>query len=246
MRGLILHRTTWLIVTVALLAGATGGARAVPFFVQVQHIPPILPALFNVQSNDLLQTDPLVAFTLTNLDAPGGVNVLRNGLMAPPNDPNQNVFPSNANTNPATLLIDLGGPHYIQTVITYSHHTDATDTPTLGRRAPQVFTLLASQDGALFDTLATVDTRPAGFPGVEAGGQWMVQMSDPSLAPVPSTVARYLRLDIQRNIPGDPLSGTYFSEIDVSGFAAPEPGALGLAGLAGGAAGTRRRRRQSA
>jgi hypothetical protein len=196
---------------------------APPLYVQVEYKPPTDGTTFAVLNDDRLQL-PGVTLTAINLDAPGGLNVLRDGQFPGPDNPAQNVFPSNANANPASLLIDLGGPYLIDRITTYSRHVDLADAVTQGKRAPQVFTLLGSDDGVAFEILANVDTRPSNWttkPG--GGGQYRVDMVDTSLAPLPSTHARYLRFEMQHTISGDASSGTYYGEIDVVGFAVPEP-----------------------
>lgn len=139
--------------------------------------------------------------------------------------PSENFF-FQAGTEGGRLQLDLGNVIAIKQVNSYSWHS--------GDRAPQVYTLYAS-DGAAngfeampkrdtnpevcgWQKVAGVDTRPSSG---ATGGQYGVSVSDAADGALGNF--RYLLFDILPTETKDAFGNTFFSEIDVRAMELTEP-----------------------
>lgn len=167
-------------------------------------------------------------------NSPAAAVLLDGRLPANEDQPAANFFFA-AGTDGGRLLLDLGRALEVGSVASYSWHRAG--------RAPQVYTLYAAtgdeQDfnprparplnpaEAGWRQLATVDTRTdatnRGPRNARAprGGQHAAILRDPDGRPLGR--CRYLLFDIRRTGDGDAFDNTFFSEIDVTDAAAPEP-----------------------
>ena len=147
----------------------------------------------------------------------GNIEKLNDGKVPGENDqPSENLF-FNAGSDGGRIAADLGALVEVKQINTYSWHP--------GARAPQVYTLYASDGAAAafnaepkrgidpttcgWKLLAVVDTRGN---EAEPGGQYGVAVTDSG-----GTMGkyRYLLFDILPTEKTDPFGNTFYSEIDV-------------------------------
>jgi len=162
-------------------------------------------------------------------DANGaGVDVLKDGQVAPDEDSPSRSFFFRAGSGGGRLLVDLQEVLEITQVNSFSWHA--------GERGPQVYTLYGASGGepgfslevgeaadptsAGWTRLASVDTRPGDFD--DFGGQYGVCVAD-SAAGTALGRFRHLLFVVGPTHSQGPFGQTFFSEIDVVRSNGPAP-----------------------